>query len=250
MTNDFRLARKNLGATIATTVAAAGILFLTVGCSTKNYVRSQTAPLIQNTNDLDAKTAQDHRTILDTDQRAQAGIARVQGAADTADQHAMAAGTAADAAGKSAQEAYNRVDSLTGVVANLDHYTPLADVTVTFGFDKATLTASDKKDLDAFAAKLDGARHYILEVTGGTDSTGDPQYNYDLSQRRADAVVNYLQTKYNVAPHKFYLIGIGKDQEVASNKTAAGRKQNRRVAVRLMSNMKDEADASAPSGTK
>jgi len=250
MTNDFRLARKNLGATIATTVAAAGILFLTVGCSTKNYVRSQTAPLIQNTNDLDAKTAQDHRTILDTDQRAQAGIARVQGAADTADQHAMAAGTAADAAGKSAQEAYNRVDSLTGVVANLDHYTPLADVTVTFGFDKATLTASDKKDLDAFAAKLDGARHYILEVTGGTDSTGDPQYNYDLSQRRADAVVNYLQTKYNVAPHKFYLIGIGKDQEVASNKTAAGRKQNRRVAVRLMSNMKDETDASAPSGTK
>ncbi|NUQ30184.1 MAG: OmpA family protein, partial [Acidobacteriaceae bacterium] len=176
MTNDFRLARKNLGATIATTVAAAGILFLTVGCSTKNYVRSQTAPLIQNTNDLDAKTAQDHRTILDTDQRAQAGIARAQGAADTADQHAMAAGTAADAAGKSAQEAYNRVDSLTGVVANLDHYTPLADVTVTFGFDKATLTASDKKDLDAFAAKLDGARHYILEVTGGTDSTGDPQY--------------------------------------------------------------------------
>lgn len=250
MTNDFRLARKNLGATIATTVAAAGILFLTVGCSTKNYVRSQTAPLIQNTNDLDAKTAQDHRTILDTDQRAQAGIARAQGAADTADQHAMAAGTAADAAGKSAQEAYNRVDSLTGVVANLDHYTPLADVTVTFGFDKATLTASDKKDLDAFAAKLDGARHYILEVTGGTDSTGDPQYNYDLSQRRADAVVNYLQTKYNVAPHKFYLIGIGKDQEVASNKTAAGRKQNRRVAVRLMSNMKDAADASAPSGTK
>src|SRR5438067_379805 len=70
MTNDFRLARKNLGAAIATTVAAAGILFLTVGCSTKNYVRSQTAPLVQNTNDLDAKTAQDHRTILDTDQRA------------------------------------------------------------------------------------------------------------------------------------------------------------------------------------
>ena len=81
MTNDFRLARKNLGAAIATTVAAAGILFLTVGCSTKNYVRSQTAPLIQNTNDLDAKTAQDHRTILDTDQRAQAGITRAQGAA-------------------------------------------------------------------------------------------------------------------------------------------------------------------------
>lgn len=251
MTNDFRLARKkNIGAAVATTLAAAGIMLLTAGCSTKNYVRSQTAPIIQSTNDLDSKTAQNHRDITDTDQRAQAGIARAQGAADTADQHAMAAGTAADAAGKSAQEAYNRVDSLNGVVANLDHYTPVSDVTVTFGFDKSTLTASDKKNLDEFAAKLDGARHYILEVTGGTDSTGDAQYNYALSQKRADAVVNYLQTKYNVAPHKFYLIGIGKDQEVASNKTAAGRKQNRRVEVRLMSNMKDDAEGSMPSGTK
>ncbi|WP_263408615.1 OmpA family protein [Terriglobus tenax] len=250
MSNEFRLARKNFGTAVATTVAAAGILFLTAGCSTKNYVRSQTAPIIQNTNDLDAKTAQDHRNITDTDRRAQAGIARAQGAADAADQHAMAAGTAADGAGKSAQEAYNRVDSLSGVVANLDHYAPVSDVTVTFGFDKSVLTASDKKNLDEFASKLDGARHYILEVTGGTDSTGDAQYNYNLSQKRADAVVNYLQTKYNVAPHKFYLIGIGKDQEVASNKTAAGRKQNRRVEVRLMSNMKDDTEASMPSGTK
>ena len=40
-----------------------------------------------------------------------------------------------------------------------------------------------------------------------------------LSQRRADAVVNYLSTKYNIPPHKFYLIGIGKDQQVASNST-------------------------------
>jgi OOP family OmpA-OmpF porin len=53
-------------------------------------------------------------------------------------------------------------------------------------------------------------------VTGGTDSTGPAQYNYDLSQRRADAVVQYLAAKYNIAAHRFYLIGIGKDQEVAS----------------------------------
>ncbi len=54
-------------------------------------------------------------------------------------------------------------------------------------------------------------------MTGGTDSTGSAQYNYDLSQRRADAVVQYLAAKYNVPAHRFYLIGIGKDQEVAPN---------------------------------
>ena len=78
-------------------------------------------------------------------------------------------------------------------------------------------------------------------MTGGTDSVGSAQYNYDLSQRRADAVVQYLAAKYGVAPHRFYLIGIGKAQYVASNDTAAGRKENRRVQVQLLSNMSGEA---------
>jgi outer membrane protein OmpA-like peptidoglycan-associated protein len=153
----------------------------------------------------------------------------------------MAAGQSADAAGKSAQEAYNRVDTLSGVVANLDNYKSVADVNVTFGFDKSVLTADDKKTLDDFAAGLAEKRSYILAVTGGTDSTGDANYNYGLSQRRADAVVNYLATKYNIAPHKFYLIGIGKDKQVASDSTAAGRAKNRRVEVKLMTNMDQQA---------
>ena len=89
-------------------------------------------------------------------------------------------------------------------------------MTVTFGFDKAVLTKDDKDQLDSFAAQLGSAKSYILEVTGGTDSTGPAQYNYDLSQRRADAVVQYLAAKYGIAAHRFYLIGIGKDKEVAA----------------------------------
>lgn len=223
---------------LATAVAAgAFLLTFTIGCSSKNYVRSQTAPLVQQTNNLDSKTASDHRNIVDTDDRAQKGIARAQGAADSADQHAMAAGQSADSASRSAQDAYNRVDTLNGVIANLDNYKSIGDVSVTFGFDKSALTATDKKTLDDFAADLATKRSYILAVTGGTDSTGDATYNYSLSQRRADAVVNYLATKYGIAPHKFYLIGIGKDQQVASDSTAAGRAKNRRVEVKLMTNM-------------
>ncbi len=219
-----------------------------VGCSSKNYVRSQTAPLIQQTNDLDAKTAADHRAILDTDERAQKGIAGAQAAADQADQHAMAAGQQANVAGRSAQEAYNRVDSLSGVIANLDNYKQLSDVRVTFAFDKAVLTKQDKADLDTLAESLNSTRGYILQVTGGTDSVGDAQYNYRLSQRRADAVANYLATKYNVPPHKFYLVGIGKDLQVASDKTAAGRAQNRRVEVQVLSNMSAARPAAPGNG--
>ena len=221
-------------------LASALALTFTVGCSSKNYVRSQTAPLIQQTNELDTKTAADHRNIVDTDERAQRGINGAMTAANSADQHAQAAGQSADAAGKSAQEAYNRVDSLSGVVANLDNYKPVSDVSVTFGFDKAALTKSDKEQLDTFAANLTSARGYILEVTGGTDSVGDANYNYQLSQRRADAVVNYLSAKHNIPPHKFYLIGIGKDQQVASDRTAAGRAKNRRVEIKLMTNTTDQ----------
>jgi OmpA-OmpF porin, OOP family len=229
-------------------LASAFAITFTVGCSTKNYVRSQTTPIIQQTNELDTKTAADHRAIVDTDERAKSGIASAQSAANTADQHALAAGQSANAANSSAQEAYNRVDSLTGVVANLDNYKQLNDISVTFAFDKSILTASDKAQLDEMASNLSGTRGYILEVTGGTDSVGDADYNYQLSQRRADAVVNYLSTKYNIPPHKFYLIGIGKDQQVASDSTAAGRAKNRRVEVKLMSNMSDQPAATAPHG--
>jgi OmpA-OmpF porin, OOP family len=228
-------------------LASALALTLTIGCSTKNYVRSQTGPLIQQTNDLDAKTAADHRNITDTDQRAQAGIAKANDAASAADQHAGAAGQAADAANQSATEAVNRVDSLTGVIANLDNYKQLSEASVTFGFDKAVLTKDDKAQLDQIASGLTNTKGYILALTGGTDSVGDADYNYKLSQRRADAVVTYLSTKYNIPPHKFYLIGIGKENPVADNKTRAGRAENRRVEVKLMSNMAQSAPAQGTS---
>jgi outer membrane protein OmpA-like peptidoglycan-associated protein len=229
-------------------LASALALTMTIGCSTKNYVKSQTGPLIQQTNELDAKTAQDHRNIQDTDQRAQAGITKAQSAADQADQHAQAAGQSAEQANGAATEAVNRVDTLQGVIANLDQYKPISDISVTFGFDKSVLTKADKEQLDQLADSLQNARGYILAVTGGTDSVGDAQYNYALSNRRADTVVNYLQTKYNIPPHKFYLIGIGKDDPAADNKTAAGRAQNRRVEVKLMSNM-NQGTSTSPSTT-
>jgi OOP family OmpA-OmpF porin len=231
-------------------IASAFVVTFTVGCSTKNYVRSQTSPIIQQTNELDSKTAADHRAIVDTDERAKTGIAGAQSAANTADQHALAAGQSADAANKAAQDAYNRVDTLNGVVANLDNYKQLSDVSVTFAFDKYVLTASDKAQLDDFAANLTKARGYILTLTGGTDSVGDAQYNYQLSQRRADAVANYLQSKYDIPPHKFYLVGIGKDQEVASNTTSAGRAKNRRVEIKLMSNLGDQPTTASSTGAK
>ena len=211
-------------------------LFAVAGCSTKNYVRSQTTPLVQKTNELDDATAANNRAIQSTNDRAQAGIQQAQQSANTATQNAAAANQAAVQAQGSAKEAVNRADSLASVVANLDNYKQIGDVSVTFAFDKSVLTKADKSQLDTLGTQLGSARGYILEVTGGTDSVGNADYNYQLSQRRAEAVVQYLAAKFNVPAHKFYLIGIGKDVEVATNRTAAGRAQNRRVEVQVLSN--------------
>ncbi len=221
---------------MAAALAVAGV----TGCATKNYVRTQTTPLVEHTDQLDKKTAQNNHDIQDVDSRAQAGITHAQGAADAATQNAQNASKAAGDAEMAANDAVHRADSLDSVVKGLDQYKQVADVSVTFGFDKAVLTKDDKAQLDSFAASLGSAKSYILEVTGGTDSTGPAQYNYDLSQRRADAVVQYLASKYGVAPHRFYLIGIGKDQAVAPNDTREGRQKNRRVEIQLLSNMGDQ----------
>lgn len=218
-------------------MAAAVAMVGVTGCATKNYVKTQTAPIVDHTNQLDDKTAANNRSIHDADDRATSGISKAQGAADSASQNAQTASKAAGDADVAANDAVHRADSLDSVVKGLDNYKSMANVSVTFGFDKATLTKDDKAQLDTFAAQLGSAKSYILEVTGGTDSTGSAAYNYDLSQRRADAVVQYLAAKYGVAAHRFYLIGIGKDKEVAPNTTAEGRKQNRRVEVQLLSNM-------------
>lgn len=219
-------------------VSAFGALSLlaVTGCSTKNYVRSQTQPVIEKTNELDDATAKNNRAIHDVDDRAQAGIKQAQSSADTANQQAQSANMAAKQADQSAQDAVTQADSLASVVANIDSYKQVSETSVTFAFDKAELTRKGKTALDAFAAQLGNTRGYILEVTGGTDSTGSAQYNYDLSQRRAQAVVQYLASQHQVPAHKFYLIGIGKDQEVASNSTASGRAKNRRVEIQLLSN--------------
>ncbi len=220
-------------------VVAALALLGASGCATKNYVRNQTAPIIDQTNQLNQKTADNNRAIHDTDDRAQAGIGKAQSAADAAGQSAATAQKSATDATTASNDAVHRADSLADVVAGIDNYKPVSDVTVTFGFNKAILTADDKSQLDGFGTKLSSASGYLLQVTGGTDSVGNAQYNYELSQRRADAVVQYLASKYNVSPRRFYLIGIGEDKAVADNKTKAGRAMNRRVTVQMLSNASD-----------
>jgi outer membrane protein OmpA-like peptidoglycan-associated protein len=218
------------------TLMLAAVMAASLGCSTKNYVREQTTPLINKTNELDDLTAKNSRDIKDVDQRAQAGIQAVQAQAAAVDQKALAAGSEADKAQLSANSASQRVDILTNTVINLDNYRPVVETAVHFGFDKDNLTNQAKEAIDQLAASVATTKGYIITVEGATDSVGSSEYNYDLSQRRANAVIQYLAAEKNVPGYKIYLIGLGKDKPVETNKTRDGRAKNRRVDIRLMTN--------------
>jgi OOP family OmpA-OmpF porin len=231
--------RTSLAFLLAVSMAAS------VGCASKNYVRQQTTPLINKTNELDDLTAKNSKDIKDVDTRAQAGIQQVQAKTAEVDQKAQAAGQQADQAQTLASNAVHRVDTLQTAVANLDNYRVVTETSVHFAFDKDTLTKDAKAALDQIATDVPNTKGYILTVEGATDAVGDSEYNYGLSQRRADAVIQYLASQHSIPPHKIYLIGLGKDKPVDSNQTREGRAKNRRVDVRLMTN----TTASAPAAS-
>ena len=227
----------NLKSSITILLAGSALLFSS-GCATKNYTRQQTQPIIDKSNELDALTAKNTNAIRDVDTRAQQGIQGVNQKTSEADQKATDARTRADQAQSLATQATTRVDSLTSQVANLDNYHPVVETAVHFAFNKANLTPKAKEALGKLVAEVPNTKGYLVVVEGDTDSVGSAAYNYKLSERRADAVVQYLAGK-DIPARKIYLIGLGKDKATASNTNAQGRAENRRVDVRLMTNMQN-----------
>jgi OmpA-OmpF porin, OOP family len=238
---DFNMTRTSLTILLAASMVAA------VGCTSKNYVKQQTTPLINKTNELDDMTAKNSKDIKDVDARAQAGIQAVNTKTAEADQKAQTAGQNASSAQQVADAANGRVNVLTNTVANLDNYRPVAETSVKFGFNKDNLTTEAKGALDQMAGSISSTKGYIITLEGSTDAVGSSEYNYDLSQRRANSVIQYLAAKYNVPAHKIYVIGLGKDKPMETNKTKQGRADNRRVDVRLMTNT--VGDTNQPAAT-
>jgi outer membrane protein OmpA-like peptidoglycan-associated protein len=103
---------------------------------------------------------------------------------------------------------------------------------ITFNVDQDAVKPGFYPVLNSVALVLKRFRQTTVDVFGHTDSTGGDQHNFDLSQRRALAVANYLSGQ-GVDSRRFAVTGFGKTRPIASNATAAGRAQNRRVEIQL-----------------
>ncbi len=102
-----------------------------------------------------------------------------------------------------------------------------------FDFDKYALKPEGKAKLDDLVSKMSGLNLEVIIAVGHTDSIGTVEYNLKLSERRANAVKQYLVSK-GVEKNRIYTEGKGKSQPIASNKTAEGRAKNRRVEIEMV----------------
>jgi outer membrane protein OmpA-like peptidoglycan-associated protein len=107
----------------------------------------------------------------------------------------------------------------------------------TFAFGSAALTANAKREIDGFLEDLEGstdsksASGRLFVVAGHTDSVGAEHYNYELGQRRAARVAEYLITKEGVDPMQVRVVSYGASKPSAANSTSRGRRSNRRVEI-------------------
>lgn len=126
-------------------------------------------------------------------------------------------------------------DSLRGRIGDIDKYNVKSTTTVHFETGKADLSARDKANLCSTATTADKTENALLLVVGYTDAVGDQDYNQQLSEKRAAHVINYLQQACGWKPYRMLTpTGMAKADPVASNATAEGKAQNRRVAVNIM----------------
>ena len=106
---------------------------------------------------------------------------------------------------------------------------------ITFQTDSADINAGFYATLNSVAKVLNKYSNSTVMVLGYTDSTGSASYNQTLSLNRANAVAAYLKGQ-GVKASRFEVMGMGSSNPIASNDTAAGRQQNRRVEIKIIPN--------------
>lgn len=120
-------------------------------------------------------------------------------------------------------------------ISALDDYVVQDSANIYFKVNSAVISPEDQKALDELAGKAATTKGYVIEIAGFADSTGDVAKNRVLSQQRADAVVRYLQENHEIPLRRMITpFGYGAAHPVAENTTVEGRRQNRRVEVKIL----------------
>lgn len=186
---------------------------------------------LQVAQSIDSRVAPAEERLTQTEQNAQ----RVSGQID----ELMAISNAARGGAKSAQDSADAaiagVNATNQRISAVDDYVVQSTATVNFKVNSAELSPESKASLDQVAQSAMTLKGYTIEITGFASSDGNAKMNKVLSQKRAQAVIDYLVETHNVPLRRIGTsYGFGDLQAVADNSTREGRIQNRRVEVKLL----------------
>jgi outer membrane protein OmpA-like peptidoglycan-associated protein len=160
---------------------------------------------------------------------------RVSGQIDELMAISNAARGGAKAAQETADAAVAGVNATNQRISAMDDYVVQSTATVNFRVNSAVLSPEAKAQLDEVANAAGSMKGYFIEVTGFASSDGSTAKNKTLSDRRAQAVKDYLIAEKNVPLRRIGTsYGFGELQAVADNTTREGREQNRRVEIKLL----------------
>ena len=122
-------------------------------------------------------------------------------------------------------------------IADLANYQVLDSLTVYFANNRAKVDSKYLQQLAALAERAKGVRGYMVQVQGYASAVGSPTFNNDLSERRAQAVIEVLQQRGGILPTNVFVpAAMGITSPVGDNHTPEGRAENRRVVVTLLQN--------------
>ncbi len=180
---------------------------------------------------IDARATPTEERLTVAEQNAQ----RISGQIDELMAISNAAKGGAKAAQDTADAAVAGVNATNKRISDLDDYSVQTTATVNFKVNSAVLSPEAKAQLDEVATTASTLKGYMIEVTGFASSEGSTKANKALSERRAQAVKDYLIENHNISLRRLTTsYGFGELQAVADNSTREGREQNRRVEVKLL----------------
>jgi outer membrane protein OmpA-like peptidoglycan-associated protein len=162
---------------------------------------------------------------------------RMSGQISELDAVSNAARGGAKAAQETADSALAGLQAANDRIGSLDDYEPVHNATVRFRAASARLSDEAKAALDEVATQAKSQKAFVIEVQGFASADGSEDYNRKLSQERAHAVAQYLAEKHDISLRRIMTpFGYGVSHPVADNTTRDGRKENRRVEVKLLVN--------------
>jgi outer membrane protein OmpA-like peptidoglycan-associated protein len=186
---------------------------------------------LQTAQSIDARVAPAEARLTAAEENA----LRVSGQIDELMAISNAARGGAKAAQDTADAAVAGVNATNQRISALDEYVVQSTSTVNFRVNSAVLSPEAKAALDEIAANAMTMKGFQIEVTGFASAEGSTARNKTLSQRRAQAVIDYLVENHNVPLRRIgQSYGFGEMQAIADNTTREGREQNRRVEVKLL----------------